>query len=158
MILVPRLERGSRTQINNHRQNTIARKTRTTTRWQIHLIRQTAHESESQGKSIIATRNDRPRANLEQETNNNCNRKDRQTTITRQKRITIVPVNKRITIAKCKPNHYRMAKDKPITITGEIYNRKPKKAFTIANRKANRHHATTDAKHKVNDNRKTNNK
>ena len=51
-------------------------------------------------------------------------------------------------------DHYRIAKDKSITIAKTIYNRKPKKRqFIIAKRKANPHRATTNTKHKANDNR-----
>ena len=48
-------------------------------------------------------------------------------------------------------DHYRIAKDKSITIAKTIYNRKPKKRqFIIAKRKANPHRATTNTKHKTN--------
>ena len=86
-----------------------------------------------------------------QEANGNRNKKDQRITIAERRK----PANKQIsTIAKRKTNHYRMARNKPITIAKTNYTRMPKKRqFTIAKRKGYHHSAITDAKHKANDNR-----
>ena len=121
---------------------------------QITIAKQTTNNNRDKKKAIINNKTIKSAQRIsiaKQEANGNRNKKDQRITIAERRK----PANKRIsTIAKRKTNHYRMVRNKPITIAKANYNRMPKKRqITIAKRNGYQHCATTNAKYKANDNR-----
>ena len=120
----------------------------------ITIAKQTTNNNLDRKKAIVNNKTIKSAQRIsiaKQETNDNRSKKDQQSTIAKRRK----PVNKQIsTIAKCKTNHYRVARNRPITIAKAHYNRMPKKRqFTIAKHKAYHNRTTTGAKYKANVNR-----